>query len=533
MTDLGQKIGSFISGSFVRLILRQKSDQEFELGQLFVAGNSMQDYSIYQIKDLYFGSQIPEASLELMAGYGLEKGKTDLKIYEPELRNYVLAQARELITIKKDNSTGKYTLTLPKRLPSFFSDVYNLEKQHLEFFAEEQVDSPINLGKVRSGSNTLDVEVKVDAQEVLKHHVLIPATTGRGKSNLVKTILFDIMENEKCGKLVFDPHNEYFGSVKQKGLKDHPKSTDLLHYYTVRSVPAGGYNLKFNLNLLHPSHIIGTINLSHPQIDAIILYYRLNGNNWIQAIFSDDTSIYNIPQEGVASSTLNVIRRKLGLLLHLNTDEDGNLIEEGIYSAAGYEQILNEIIKALKAGKTVIIDTSLFEGAEEIFIASIIVESIFNEYKRLKYNDELQNNPVITIVIEEAPRVIGKKVLDVSDNIFGKIAREGRKFQIGLIAITQLPSIIEREILANMNTKIILGNEMGPERKALIDSAAQDLSDDYQTIGSLDKGEAIITSNFTKFAIPVRIPLFEDFIKTKIFEQKSKSNVKRSSPGFS
>ncbi|KKL26536.1 hypothetical protein LCGC14_2394290, partial [marine sediment metagenome] len=114
---------------------------------------------------------------------------------------------------------------------------------------------------------------------------------------------------------------------------------------------------------------------------------------------------------------------------------------------------------------------------------------------------------------------------------FGKIAREGRKFQIGLIAITQLPSIIDREILANMNTKIILGNEMGPERRAIIDSAAQDLSDDYQTIGSLDKGEAIITSTFTKFAIPISIPLFEDFIKEGKKKQNSKTKIV--SPGFS
>ena len=171
------------------------------------------------------------------------------------------------------------------------------------------------------------------------------------------------------------------------------------------------------------------------------------------------------------------------------------------------------------------------EGAEEIFIASIIVEGVFKEYKRLKFQDKLQDRPVISIVIEEAPRVIGKKVLESIDNVFGKIAREGRKFQIGLIAITQLPSIIDREILANMNTKIILGNEMGPERRAIIDSAAQDLSDDYQTIGSLDKGEAIITSTFTKFAIPISIPLFEDFIKEGKKKQNSKTKIV--SPGFS
>ena len=73
MTDLGIKIGSFVSGSFVKLILRQKSDREFELGQLFVAGSSKDNYSIFQIKDLYYGSQIPDISLELMAGYGLER----------------------------------------------------------------------------------------------------------------------------------------------------------------------------------------------------------------------------------------------------------------------------------------------------------------------------------------------------------------------------------------------------------------------------------------------------------------------------
>jgi hypothetical protein len=63
-----------------------------------------------------------------------------------------------------------------------------------------------------------------------------------------------------------------------------------------------------------------------------------------------------------------------------------------------------------------------------------------------------------------------------------------------------------------MNTKIILGNELVTERSAVIDSASQDLSTDDRNIASLDKGEAIVSSNFTKFAIPIQIPLFEDYI---------------------
>ncbi|MHA2122568.1 MAG: helicase HerA domain-containing protein, partial [Promethearchaeota archaeon] len=225
MPNLGKKIGTFVTGtSLVKLILRQKSDQEFELGQLFVAGKDRKDYSIYQIKDLYYGSQIPENVLELMAGYGLEREKTDFKVYEPELRNYAIALARPLIQVK-DNQRF-----IPKKLPSFFSDTFEIDDRHLEFFKEEKLENPITIGKIRSGSKVLETEVKLEATQVLSHHVLIPATTGRGKSNLVKTILYNLMENEDCGKLVFDPHNEYYGTVTQKGLKDHPKSLEYLKY---------------------------------------------------------------------------------------------------------------------------------------------------------------------------------------------------------------------------------------------------------------------------------------------------------------
>ena len=123
-------------------------------------------------------------------------------------------------------------------------------------------------------------------------------------------------------------------------------------------------------------------------------------------------------------------------------------------------------------------------------------------------------------MLEEAPRVLGKEVLESGPNIYSTIAREGRKFNVGLIAITQLPSLIPRQVLANINTKIILGIEMKPERQAIIDSAAQDLSTDDRNIASLDKGEAIITSNFAKFAMPIKIPFFPETMKQNKQENK-------------
>ncbi|MFW9878801.1 MAG: helicase HerA domain-containing protein, partial [Candidatus Thorarchaeota archaeon] len=290
MVVLGKKIGSFVTGtSLVKLILRQKSDQEFELGQLFIAGKNRKEYSIYQIKDLFYGSQIPDNVLELMAGYGLERDRSDLKVYEPELRNYILALARPLVFIKKNK------LLLPKRLPSFFSDTYEIEDSHLVFFGEEKIENPIPLGKIRSGSKVLNTEVKLEADKVLRHHILIPATTGRGKSNLVKTILFNLMENENCGKLVFDPHNEYYGTLSQKGLKEHPESSKYIDFYTIRPIP-GKLDLKFNVKLIEPIHVMGSLNFTQPQIEALIGFYRLHRDKWILAIFSDDTDTYGRPR---------------------------------------------------------------------------------------------------------------------------------------------------------------------------------------------------------------------------------------------
>ena len=119
----------------------------------------------------------------------------------------------------------------------------------------------------------------------------------------------------------------------------------------------------------------------------------------------------------------------------------------------------------------------------------------------------------IGIVLEEAPRVLAE---GTATTIFSRIAREGRKFKIGLVAITQLVSVIPTDILANIGTKIIMGNEMAFERKRLMESAAQDLSAYDQIIASLDKGEALVSSIFSQFPVPIYTPLFEKVVQDEL-----------------
>jgi DNA helicase HerA-like ATPase len=264
---------------------------------------------------------------------------------------------------------------------------------------------------------------------------------------------------------------------------------------------------------------------SDAQAEALYAFYRRYGSGWISAVIKDEQL------EGFQEGTIGVVKRRLLGLLGLRLEND-EIASDGVFDMNAGKTTLKDICAELEAGKAVIIDTSSFSGPSEILIGSMIATEILSRYRRYKSEGVLEEKPTISIVLEEAPRVLGKEVLEKGSNIFSTIAREGRKFKVGLMAITQLPSLIPRQILANMNTKIIMGLEMAPERDAIINSASQDLSEYGRNIASLDKGEAIISSNFTKFAVPVRIPLFEDLVAQTKNEFISKKYIRNNMPGI-
>jgi len=500
--------GQIISGEFGKILMRQKSEQDIELGELLIA-DSNDKKILMQVYDLIYGSQISQQNLELISGLNLEEN-TDMDFIDPNLRNYKLALLKSLIAIDGEGAR------IAKTLPGFFSTVREIKKADLSFLTKPKY--PLFLGKLRSGSKTLDVDIFLDGRQALSHHILIPATTGRGKSNLTSCILYNLVDADFCGILVLDPHDEYYGR-NGLGLKDHP-SKDKVVFYTPKNVPPGALTLKINVESIKPMHFNGAVSWSDPQQDALYSFYKKYSKEWISAI------AWEKPVDGsFHEATLGVVRRKIMNLLGLRID-GSMLVSHGIFDLGAGKTTIKDIVNELEKAKTVIVDTSNFSGSVEILIGSMLTHEILSRYKYHKIKGELDNKPVISIVIEEAPRVLGKDVLKEGTNIFETVAREGRKFKVGLIAITQLPSLIPRQILANINTKIILGIEMQPERQAIIESAAQDLSEDNRNIASLDRGEAIVTSNFARFATPIKIPLFSDIVQKKEEVNKDFSGIK-------
>ena len=346
--------GQVISGEQGKILIRQKSGQPIELGELLIAETDSSKI-LLQVSHLLYGSQLSQQNLELISGMALEE-QTDMEFMDPKLRNYNLAVLKTLITLNNNQAA------LSKTLPGFFSNVREITNEDLKFLSKPS--NPMFIGKLRSGSKVLDLDINLDGKEVLSHHILIPATTGRGKSNLVSTMVWGILNQDYCGILVLDPHDEYYGRHKI-GLKDHPKKNKV-SYYTPNNPPPGAKTLKINLELIKPQHFEGSVAWSDPQLQSLYAFYKHYGDKWIESIILEKPLDVSFREE-----TLAVIKRRILALLDLEFSNN-QLSCQGIFDLQAGSATISEICKELEDSKTVIIDTSYFSGSQEILIGSLI-----------------------------------------------------------------------------------------------------------------------------------------------------------------
>ncbi len=517
-------IGQIVYGEFSEIIFRVKQNSQVEIGEIVsVIDNKTGKKYLYKISNIKYGSQLSFESLERVAGIELEKEESK----KSENRDYLLAS---LVPLLKLEDKGKHT----KGLPEIHSKVYRAVETDFKFIEKPQ--KSIYLGKLRSGSREIDIDISLKGSDVLTHHMLICATTGRGKSNFLKNMLWDSVEKDNMSFVIFDPHDEYYGR-HELGLKDHPKSNEFISYYSVNPpMSPNCKTLAFSIDSIKPWHFNGILGFSEPQKQVMDAYYNTYGDDWVLHVLKRD----KLPEDlRFMDASFDVVVRRLRQILsisYIRSDrldqkhKDKEVIDgykyEGIFRKSSGKATINEIIKEVLKGNKIIIDTSSLSNELELLISSMITTEIFSRYKwERKHETEglikKKEVPAVSIVLEEAPRVLGREALESGGNIFSTLAREGRKFKVGVLAITQLPSLIPKEILANLNTKIILGLEMAQERLAIINSSSQDLTHDEKAIASLDKGEALVSSIFSMFAIPIKIPLFKEFIRKELEDKRS------------
>jgi DNA helicase HerA-like ATPase len=335
------------------------------------------------------------------------------------------------------------------------------------------------------------------------------ATTGMGKSNLMKVLAGQLLAaHGRYAMLLFDPHGEYLeGGVGRKGLVDHPWANERLRVYSPSPQAGQGNLLRLSLAELTPDDLKTSWKFSTAQGEALETAYAELGDKgtWLTRLAEESPEVLKDAELGRhALATIQVLSRRAQRIvrLQLMTDDPS-------------QSLTGKVLDDLADGKVVLIDTSGLEAVEETLVASLLTRSLLNERASAYRTDRERFGqlPRTLVALEEAQRVL-TRLDDAEFNVFPRLAREGRKFNVGLCAVTQQPKLIDSELLSQFNTYFVLGLADERDRNTLRSSSKQDLSDLSAEIQTLMPGEALVTNPEAPFALPARIHYYEEWLTT-------------------
>ncbi len=376
--------------------------------------------------------------------------------------------------------TGLSALKYPPR-PS--RSVYKADNEILKKVFKIDDKKFVKIGTLL---NNKEIPVYINLEQAIIRHLAILAITGAGKSNTVAVLIEKIAQKGGTA-LIFDIHGEYkVPSFNVIDPKINPYSLDVDEI-------AGliGVDMDTSAQMYHLlSEIIEEIkrrNYSNDEEDTLSKELR---KTFLEDLITELDNLKN-DKEKVREYGRETTFRLLNRLKNLK-NKFGSLFVDGA----------TELLKRIVNGKINVLDLSGLDEDKADIIISHVLTSILNDRKREE--KKLLEAPIVCI-LEEAHLFASAQRRTRSKYILNRIAREGRKFGVGLWIVSQRPKGLEPDILSQMNNMIIL-KLVEPEDQAHVRRASENLSEELMKyLPSLNPGEAIIVGNMVRIPILVKI----------------------------
>jgi DNA helicase HerA-like ATPase len=502
--------GRLFGRNVLEATFRAAPDEDLFLGELLVGVDEATDRRyLFRVVDITYGTEHREPGwAERVAGTLLaddERGDEGAhSLHEQARRTYRVATCACLGYLGAPDTPGgpRTEFRKPKSLPTQFSRVVAPGPEDFAFLASRMGD--LAVGRLRSGESVVDFPVGIPGA-ALSSHVGIFATTGMGKSNLMRVLAAGVLRaNGRYGLLIVDPHGEY-----RLALAGHPWAAEGLNTYAARSLP-NTTALRVSLAELSIDDLRTAYEWSRPQEEALFeleRHYGADGLSWLAdfATIDDLPGFRDVELAGrIALNTLQVVHRRARRILGLRCIATDPHVSVG-----------GAVVRDLLRGHVVLVDVSGLGSTEEVLVASYLTRRVLEEWQQayLDDPDRHERMPVVAVVLEEAQRVLSASK-DRESNVFPRVAREGRKFNVGLCAISQQPKLLDDELLSQFNTFFILGLADEKDRNILRSSAKQDISAVGKEIQTLMPGECLIVSLAAPFAVPARVELYDTLVRS-------------------
>jgi hypothetical protein len=327
-----------------------------------------------------------------------------------------------------------------------------------------------------------DSEIKVNLRvnSLVQKHCCILAKTGCGKSYTAGVIIEELLERD-VPLFIIDPHGEYvtlkypnddLGEIERMPLFNiKPSGYDGVRVYVPPNSPfaekADGILRLDGLNLT-PEEIIELTGITSSTAQALLY----------QAIKNLKGQSYTI-EDIIAEVEVIKHGAKWSLLGHLE-----KILESKLF---GRDATPMHIL--LQKGRAVVLDMRGIPPEHQDLIVSRVCSQLFE----LRKQEEV---PAGMIVLEEAHNFIPERGLGkaVSTQVLRTIASEGRKFGLGLMVISQRPARVDKNVISQCNTQIVLRvtnpNDLNAIKKGIEGLTAEMVEE----IKRLPPGTAIVVS---------------------------------------
>lgn len=423
-------------------------------------------------------------------------------------------------------------------------------------YGNTKKSSSICIGQI-SASESLPANLDLD--KLITRHCAILGSTGSGKSNAVSVIINAIADNKDLNSqriIIIDPHGEY-----NEALKEHSRvfriNADIkegqnelfipywaLPFEELISVFSGRLSdlqkdyirsqivaRKISASKLFKNKIDESSITSDSPIPFSIKKLWFDLDDFERQTFQDNgrvnktsltkngdpekliSNIYPGAAPGGGAPFLN--NRGQGILSFLDSVRNRILDErfKFLFRVDSYEPTLHESVsKDLddlicnwlgNTKKVTILDLSGIPAEIMETISGALLKIIYDAlFWGQNFNIGGRKQPLL-VVLEEAHNYLKSDKYSMASKTVQTIAKEGRKYGVGLLLVTQRPSELDETTLSQCGSVIALRMTNNRDRSFVSSAIQDDLQDLISVLPSLRTGEAIVVGELVK--IPSRI----------------------------
>jgi len=362
------------------------------------------------------------------------------------------------------------------------------------YMADEGIVRDV-LGLGKSGAyvgllKDMDIKVYLDINTLLQKHISVLAKSGSGKSYAMGVIIEELIEND-VPVVIIDPHGEYSSlihpnldkneleTMKRFDVKPRGYGKNVVQYSPGNETNPDSIPLRLDEINLEMNDLLDVMPSKITGVQKGILYQTIKGVKERKRIYLLDDIIDEL-KRAKSSAKWNLIPQ----LEELN--------DMGLFSADA-----TPIDALVHRGKCSIINLRGIPPHIQDVVVSHTLTKLFEERKK-------NSIPPFMVVIEESHRYCPERGQGgaISSEIIRTIASEGRKFGMGLAIVSQRPARVEKNVVSQCNTQIILKTTNPNDVKAIVASVeglTQGAADEIQR---LPIGVAIVSG------LPINAPLF-------------------------